>query len=69
TIKANDFDVALAGSGDIILNTSSQSTQSSLAGSGDIELKGSTANLKTSVAGSGDFDGRRLESTNVDPAV
>ncbi|WP_431157979.1 head GIN domain-containing protein [Winogradskyella poriferorum] len=69
TIKSNDFDVALAGSGDIILNISSQSTQSSLAGSGDIELKGSTTNLKTSVAGSGDFDGSRLESTNVDAAV
>ncbi|MCA0131638.1 head GIN domain-containing protein [Winogradskyella alexanderae] len=68
-IKAKDFDVALAGSGDVILNISATSTQSSLAGSGDIELKGNSTNLKTSVAGSGDFDGSRLESINVDASV
>ena len=69
TINSNNFGVALAGSGDIVLNISAESTESALAGSGDIELKGKTTNLKTSVAGSGDFDGSRLESTNVDAAV
>ena len=69
TINSDDFDVALVGSGDVILNISSQSTQSSLAGSGDIELKGTAYNLKTSVNGSGDFEGSRLECTNVDATV
>ena len=69
TINADDFKVALAGSGDVVLNISTGSTDSSLAGSGDIVLKGSTNNLDTKVAGSGDFDGSRLESTNVNAAV
>ena len=69
TIKANDLKVALAGSGDVILNISTESIESSLAGSGDIELKGTTTNLKTRVAGSGDFDGSRLESIHTDAAV
>jgi hypothetical protein len=68
-IKADNFDVALAGSGDVTLNISAESTESSLAGSGDIVLKGSTTNLDTKIAGSGDFDGSRLESTNVNAAV
>ncbi|WP_411895667.1 head GIN domain-containing protein [Winogradskyella sp. A2] len=69
TINAEDFKVALAGSGDIVLNISTESTDSSLAGSGDIVLKGNTGDLDTKVAGSGDFDGSRLESTNVNAAV
>jgi hypothetical protein len=69
TIKSNEFEVALAGSGDIKLNVSAQSVESSIAGSGDIELKGSTENLTTKIAGSGDFDGRNLESKNVDAKI
>ena len=65
TIKADNFKVALAGSGDINLKVASQSVESSIAGSGDIELKGSTTDLTVKIAGSGDFDGKALESTNV----
>jgi len=69
TIKANEFDVALAGSGDIDLNIEAQHIDSRIAGSGDIELKGSTKNLITVVAGSGDFDGEHLKSINVDAKI
>lgn len=69
TIKADEFKVALAGSGDIKLNVDSESLDSSIAGSGDIELRGSTKNLTTKIAGSGDFEGGNLESTNVDAQI
>ncbi|WP_296316829.1 head GIN domain-containing protein [Winogradskyella sp. UBA3174] len=69
TIKAGEFKVALAGSGDINLNVSAKSIQSSIAGSGDIELKGSARDLTTKIAGSGDFNGRSLKSTNVNASI
>ncbi|WP_422104285.1 head GIN domain-containing protein [Winogradskyella sp.] len=65
TIKADDFEVALAGSGDINLNIDTNSVESSIAGSGDIELRGSTTDLETRIAGSGDFEGKDLDSVNV----
>ncbi|WP_400080049.1 head GIN domain-containing protein [Winogradskyella sp. R77965] len=69
TIKADEFNVSLAGSGDINLNVSTQSIESSIAGSGDIELAGSTTDLTTKIAGSGDFNGKSLESLNVDARI
>lgn len=65
TIKADELNVALAGSGDINLKVEAQSIESAIAGSGDIELTGSTKDLTVKIAGSGDFDGENLESTNV----
>ncbi len=65
TIKADNFEVALAGSGDIDLNIDTDSVKSSIAGSGDVSLSGSTENLETSIAGSGDFEGKSLDSVNV----
>lgn len=58
-INATDFDVALAGSGDIKLHVKAQAIKGSVAGSGDLTLKGSTNELEAndtdvSVAGSGD---------------
>ncbi len=69
TIKADNFKVSLAGSGDIKLSVASQSLESSISGSGDIELKGSAKNLTTNIAGSGDFNGKSLESTNVNAKI
>ncbi|WP_299098044.1 head GIN domain-containing protein [uncultured Winogradskyella sp.] len=65
TIKSNNFDVSIAGSGDINLKISSNTVESNIAGSGDIELSGSTKDLTTKITGSGDFDGSDLDSTNV----
>lgn len=69
TIKANNFDVNLAGSGDINLNVDANNLESSIAGSGDVELTGSATNLMTKIAGSGDFDGKSLESNNVEAKI
>lgn len=65
TIESSDFNVAVAGSGDIKLNVSAQNIESSIAGSGDITLKGTTKDLTTKIAGSGDFNGSNLSSKNV----
>lgn len=64
TIKANDFDVSLAGSGDVIVDVEATSVEASIAGSGDLTVKGNTNNLEAKVAGSGDFHGFDLESNN-----
>jgi uncharacterized protein YdeI (BOF family) len=69
TIKADKFKVYLDGSGDIKLSVSSQSLESSISGSGEIELKGFAKNLTTNIAGSGDFNGKSLESTNVNARI
>jgi hypothetical protein len=69
TIKADEFKVAIAGSGDIKLKVDSQSLESAISGSGDIELNGSTTDLTVKIAGSGDFDGRNLDSTNVNVKI
>ena len=68
-IKADDFKVALAGSGDIDLKVDADSLESSIAGSGDIQLSGSTGSLETKIAGSGDFDGSSLDSKDVDVKI
>ena len=68
-IEANNFDVSIAGSGDIDLNVSAKNIESSISGSGDISLNGSTNNLMTKVAGSGDFNGKSLKSNNVEAKI
>ena len=68
-ITANEFKASVAGSGDMILNIDTKSTNASVAGSGDLTLKGKTTDLKTSVAGSGDFHGFKLQSINVNASV
>lgn len=68
-ITATDLEVALAGSGDVILNIQASNTESKVAGSGDLTLKGSTNKLIAKVAGSGDFHGFSLQSNHTDVAV
>lgn len=65
TIKADDFDVVLSGSGDINLLLSTKSVESNISGSGDISLSGNTKDLITKISGSGDFEGNNLDSKNV----
>ena len=64
TINAEDLDVSLAGSGDIILKVEANSIDGSVSGSGDLTIKGKTNNLEASVAGSGDFHGFNLEANH-----
>lgn len=68
-INANDLDVALSGSGDIVLDIRASNTEGKIAGSGDLTLKGSTNKLEAKVAGSGDFHGFDLESNHTVVAV
>lgn len=69
TIKADDFEASIAGSGDINLNINAGTVESSISGSGDIELSGSAKNLKVKIAGSGDFEGNSLKSVNVNVKI
>ncbi len=68
-INATNLVVALAGSGDIVLDVKTTSIEGSIAGSGDLTLKGSTNNLKAKVAGSGDFHGFDLQANNTEVSV
>ena len=68
-ITSNNLKVALAGSGDVVLNIEASTVESSLAGSGDLTLKGKTNSLEARVAGSGDFHGFDLQSNNTDVSV
>jgi len=68
-INATNFDVSLAGSGDVTLDISANFISSSLSGSGDLNLKGNTENLEVNVSGSGDFDGSKLESNHTDVSL
>jgi hypothetical protein len=69
TINADEFEVSLAGSGDIDLKIEAQSVVSAIAGSGDIKLTGASKNLTTKIAGSGDFDGKGFESIHVEAKI
>lgn len=68
-ISANNLDVSLAGSGDIVLDIETTSVKGSIAGSGDLTLKGNTNDLTAKVAGSGDFHGFGLQANNTTVSV
>lgn len=68
-INSTDLEVALAGSGDVVLDIRATNTEGKVAGSGDLTLKGSTNKLEAKVAGSGDFHGFDLQSNHTEVAV
>ena len=68
-ITSTNLEVALAGSGDIVLNIAATNTEGKVAGSGDLTLKGNTNKLEAKVAGSGDFHGFDLQSNHTVVAV
>jgi len=68
-ITASDFNVSLAGSGDMILNIEATSVEGSLAGSGDVTLKGNTNNLSLRLAGSGDIHAFGLQSNHTEASI
>ena len=63
-IKSDKLTVALAGSGDVVLDIEAKSVKGAISGSGDLTLKGNTNDLEAKVAGSGDFHGYNLEANN-----
>ncbi len=68
-MKANSFNTAVAGSGDLILEVDANMVDASVAGSGDLTLTGNTRDFEASVAGSGDIHAGRLNAENVDARV
>ena len=68
-LKATDFVVALAGSGDINAHVSSDNIKAKMAGSGDIALKGDTVEAEYSLAGSGDINAFDLKAKNVEVKI
>jgi len=68
-VTANDLDVSLAGSGDMVLTVETTHVKGSLAGSGDLTLKGNTNDLEAHIAGSGDFHGFDLQANNTDVSI
>lgn len=63
-LNLDNLNVTVNGSGDIVLNVSSQTIKASVFGSGDIELKGNTKNLIGKVDGSGDLKLKKLIAQN-----
>lgn len=68
-ITANEFEVDLAGSGDVTLDVQSNKIESHLAGSGDITLSGKTIELELTISGSGDYSCFGLEADNTEVAI
>jgi len=68
-IKADDFKVAVSGSGDIDMNIEANTLSASVSGSGDLDLKGRVNHFSASVAGSGDISAYDLLSDKADLKV
>ena len=69
TIKTDDFQTAMSGSGDITLAIEASSIDASMSGSGDITLNGRTTDFEATISGSGDIKAYGLEADNVNATV
>lgn len=69
TIKSDTFDVAVTGSGDVILAVEANTLDAKVTGSGDMTLSGKTRQLEVKVSGSGDFMGNAMISENTQAYV
>ncbi len=69
TIRTNNLDTAMSGSGDITLDIDADTVSASMSGSGDIMLSGSTRDFDATISGSGDIKAFDLEADNVDATV
>ena len=68
-LKANDFQTAVSGSGDVTLEVEVNRFTAAMSGSGDMNLSGKTSDFEVSVSGSGDIDAFALNADNVDASV
>ncbi|WP_298419561.1 head GIN domain-containing protein [uncultured Kordia sp.] len=64
TIKGDDFDMALAGSGDVILDVDVDDLNMRVSGSGDMTARGNANNTEIKLAGSGDIHAYKLKAKN-----
>ena len=68
-IKADNFDVAVSGSGDISLVLEVNSTEARVSGSGDLDFKGSSGEFSARVSGSGDIAAYDLKTNTADVRI
>ena len=68
-ITANNLEVNVTGSGDVVLEVNSKMLEAKVTGSGDMELSGTTDELEVRVSGSGDFKGFDLQAQNTNASV
>lgn len=61
-LVANNCDISVYGSGDVVLDLTSTTATVAIDGSGDVELGGTTQNLDVDIRGSGDVNARFFES-------
>lgn len=64
TIKGENLSMALAGSGDIILNVDVDNLKMGVSGSGDMTARGNADNAEMKLAGSGDIHAYKLTAKN-----
>lgn len=62
----DDLDISVSGSGEIILDYASRSTDLHISGSGEVTLKGKTGELDISISGSGDVFAKGLSAASCD---
>ena len=65
TFDATEASVAIAGSGNVLMNYKAGSINASIEGSGDLHLGGTCDRLKVSIAGSGDVNAADLVSRDL----
>lgn len=68
-IKADNFEMQVTGSGDIMLNLNVEDLKGQITGSGDIKVKGNARNFECKVTGSGDFKAFDLKADNVEARI
>lgn len=69
TIKTDNLDTAMSGSGDITLDVDANTVRASMSGSGDITLSGNTQDFDATISGSGDIKAFDMNADNVDATV
>ncbi|MCW8981010.1 MAG: DUF2807 domain-containing protein [Altibacter sp.] len=68
-IRSSALELAVIGSGDVILDVETENLDAKVTGSGDMILSGRTTNLELKLSGSGDFKGMDLVALNTEAFV
>lgn len=69
TLKTDDLETTMSGSGDITLDVDADWIDASMSGSGDITFSGNTTDFSATISGSGDIKAFDLEADNVKATV
>lgn len=69
TIKTDDFEASISGSGDIEIELDSRAVISKITGSGNIELKGSARRARLGISGSGKYFAEELKVDDYEVSI